>query len=184
MEPSQATSEPAASPEPANAPATHNHDNSAVSEDISRQADAILARLKNANKPQVAEPPGLPQVAEPQVAEPQAAGQEERILADIEQQQREVTDSQLLVDIEQPQTSLPLPDPVAHQDDSEMLVVNQEASASEPTSEPETFPMTDSPVSLQDELPGWTTKIYLIALETYPMVTNNSKSPHQQYLQF
>ena len=107
---------------------THDHANDGISEEISRQADAILARLNNANKPASIDP-------------------EEQILADIQTQQREMTDSQLLGEQEPMQASLPIPTPDPHQDDSEMLVVNPESSAAEQATEPETFPIADSPIS-------------------------------------
>ena len=107
---------------------THNHTDDVASAEISRQADEILARLHNANKPT-------------------AIDQEEQILADIQSQQREMTDSQLLGEQEQQQTSLPIPTPDSHQDDSGMLVVKPEAGLVEETVEPETFPIADSPIS-------------------------------------
>ena len=115
----------------------HKHDNDdSISDDISRQADEILARLNNVSKPD-------------NVSQPVVADQEEQILADIQLQQREVADSHLLDAPEQPQPSLQLPAPVLHQDDSGMLVVNPEAEADSTVEadEPETFSMTDSPIS-------------------------------------
>ena len=106
----------------------HIHEDSSASDEISRQADEILARLNRVN-------------------EPTATDQEEQILADIQTQQREVSDSQLLIDPDEPQASLPMSDPAAHQDDSEMLVVNSENDVAEQDNESETFPMTDSPIS-------------------------------------
>ena len=99
----------------------------AVSEEISRKADEILARLqKNANL--------VPAVT-----------QEEQILSNIQQQQREVADSQLLGEPEQQSVSIPEVSP--HRDDSEMLVVNPNTSSPEAKPTPETLPMTDSPIS-------------------------------------
>ena len=113
--------------DPVSSDTSHKHQDNAISEDISRQADAILARLNKVNTPAAVEP-------------------EEQILADIQAQQREVTDSQLMSELEQ-QPSLPLPTPESHQDDSGMLVVNSDAGATEASDEPQTFPMTDSPIS-------------------------------------
>jgi len=113
---------------PASIDASHNHADGAISADISRQADEILARLNKVNKPA-------------------KAVQEDQILADIQAQQREVNDSQLLGNPDEPQASLPIPTPELHQDDSEMLVVNQEVNTTETSGEPETYPMTDSPIS-------------------------------------
>ena len=124
--PAQASIEPETSvASPASSDKTHNHDNNSVSEEISRQADEILARLHSANKPAEID-------------------QEEQILSDIQSQQREVADSQLLGEL---QTSLPIPTEEPHQDDSEMLVVNPEDDSTAKAHEPESFPMTDSPIS-------------------------------------
>ena len=128
-DPLQATSETEVTQESASSETSvHKHQDTIASEEISRQADEILARLNRANQPA-------------EIVE------EEQILADIQAQQREVTDSKLLEEIEQPQATMPIPTPAPHQDDSAMLVVNPEASSNEQESEPETFPMTDSPIS-------------------------------------
>ena len=70
--------------------------------------------------------------------------QEEQILSNIQEQQREVADSQLLGPEQQPNS---IPEPSPHQDDSEMLIVNPNTNSPAPTPTPETFPMTDSPIS-------------------------------------
>ena len=106
----------------------HTHQNEAISEEISRQADEILARLNKVSKPTEMD-------------------QEEQILADIQSQQREVADSHLLNESEPSPASLPIPTPELHQDDSEMLVVDTESHSADEVIEPETLPMTDSPVS-------------------------------------
>ena len=99
------------------------HNDESVSDEISRKADEILARLKN---------------------KVNLVTQEEQILSNIQEQQREVADSQLLGP-EQQSNSIPEPSP--HQDDSEMLIVNPNTNSPAPTPTPETFPMTDSPIS-------------------------------------
>jgi len=103
------------------------HNNETVSDEISRKADEILARLQN-NKNLAP-----------------AVMQEEQILSNIQQQQQEVADSQLLGEPERQPASIPVPS--SHQDDSEMLVVNPNTSTPEAKQPPETLPMTDSPVS-------------------------------------
>ena len=104
---------------------THNDDS--VSDEISRKADEILARLQS--KVDVA----------PVVT------QEEQILSNIQQQQQEVNDSQLLGESEQQSVAMPQPKP--HQSDSEMLIVKPDPGLLKEKPTPETFPMTDSPIS-------------------------------------
>ena len=101
--------------------------NESVSDEISRKADEILARLQN--KVDVAP----------------VATQEEQILSNIQQQQREVNDSQLLGESEQQSVAMPQPKP--HQSDSEMLIVNPDPGLLKEKPTPESLPMTDSPIS-------------------------------------
>ena len=122
------TSSDAPAAEPETPDTTHTHDDNVVSDEISRQADAILARLHKASQPA-------------------AIGQEEQILADIQSQQREVADSQLLGEEDSSPASLPIPTAESHQDDSEMLVVHPEVSSTADADDPETFPIADSPIS-------------------------------------
>jgi len=85
----------------------HNHLDAAKSEEISRQADEILARLKKAQNPVVED-------------------QENEILADIREQQELVTAAKVDSapdDDSTPPSSFQISTPTIHQDDSEMLVV-------------------------------------------------------------
>ena len=121
--------EPTIDPKTESSSELRTHDNSeAVSDEISRQADEILARLNRQATP----------------VEP-----EDQILSDIRHQQREITDSQFLGNTAD--QSIPLPAPTAHQDDSELLIVKPDVPTSEPEPdaepEAETFPMTDSQIS-------------------------------------
>ena len=105
------------------------HNDQLVSEEISRKADEILARLQNKTN----------------LARDTTTTQEEQILSKIQQQQREVTESQLLGESEQRAFSIPALNP--HQDDSEMLIVNPATDSAEKKPTSDTYPMTDSPIS-------------------------------------
>ena len=103
------------------------HNDESVSDEISRKADEILARLRNNADVTPVET------------------QEEQILSNIQEQQREVNDSQLLGESEQQSVSMPEPNP--HRGDSDMLIVNPDTGSLKAKPTPETFPMTDSPIS-------------------------------------
>ena len=103
------------------------HNDESVSDEISRKADEILARLRNNTDVTPVET------------------QEEQILSNIQEQQREVNDSQLLGESEQQSVSMAEPSP--HRGDSDMLIVNPDTDPLKAKPTPETFPMTDSPIS-------------------------------------
>ena len=99
-------------------------DNAGISDEISRQADEILARLQ---------------------ATSSELKQEQQILSDIREQQQIVNETQLSE--EQSPPSVPTPDEPKVRDDSEMLIVPPSTPPVDTTKEPEVFPMTDSPIS-------------------------------------
>lgn len=106
-------------------------DSNAITDEISRQADEILARLQKRSR------------------EPTELNQEQQILSDIRQQQQFVNESNQ--SIEQIPASVPIiesnTEEPTRQDDSEMLVVNPNTKPIDKKNEPKTFPMTDSPIS-------------------------------------
>ena len=106
-------------------------DSNAITDEISRQADEILARLQKRPR------------------EPTELNQEQQILSDIRQQQQFVNESNQ--SIEQIPASVPIiesnTEEPTRQDDSEMLVVNPNTKPIDKKNEPKTFPMTDSPIS-------------------------------------
>ena len=99
-------------------------DNAGISDEISRQADEILARLQ---------------------ATSSELKQEQQILSDIREQQQIVNETQLSE--EQSPASVRTPDESKVRDDSEMLIVPPSTPPVDTTKEPEVFPMTDSPIS-------------------------------------
>ena len=99
-------------------------DNAGISDEISRQADEILARLQ---------------------ATSSELKQEQQILSDIREQQQIVNETQLSE--EQSPASVRTPDEPKVRDDSEMLIVPPSTPPVDTTKEPEVFPMTDSPIS-------------------------------------
>ena len=101
-----------------------SRDSVGISDEISRQADEILARLQ---------------------ATSSELKQEQQILSDIREQQQIVNETQLSE--EQSPPSVPTPDEPKVRDDSEMLIVPPSTPPVDTTKEPEVFPMTDSPIS-------------------------------------
>ena len=99
-------------------------DNAGISDEISRQADEILARLQ---------------------ATSSELKQEQQILSDIREQQQIVNETQLSE--EQSPASVRTPDEPKVRDDSEMLIVPPSTPPVEAKKEPEVFPLTDSPIS-------------------------------------
>ena len=101
-----------------------SRDNAGVSDEISREADEILARLQ---------------------ATSSELKQEQQILSDIREQQQIVNETQLSE--EQSAASVRTPDEPKMRDDSEMLIVPPSPPPVEAKKEPEVFPLTDSPIS-------------------------------------